>query len=124
MIIDDGKVALIKETVSIRFRLVDHVPNVEEGRGGAVEVIGHALNQDEIVLSGVQGGRCSPAHLRMICKTLINDAFRFAYAQWVDGKTAPFATAVKGGKLDGWEKIDLIAWRFGQRYTKQEKMLT
>src|SRR5574337_292857 len=80
----------------------------------ALEIIGEARNADEIVLSGVVADRCSPAHLRLICKALISDHFRSVYVEWVDGKTLPFAASGEEGDLRGWWRIDLVDWRLGQ----------
>lgn len=115
MLIDDGRVAIIRTLLRLRLCILDHVPGGAQAPPEEVlEIIGEARNADEIVLSGVVANRCSPAHLRLICKALISDHFRAAYVEWVDGKTLPFAAPVEEGDLRGWWRIDLVGWRLGQ----------
>lgn len=115
MMYDDGRVALVREVVRLRLCLTDRIPDgAQAAPEDAWQIIGEALNADEIVLAGVVQERCSAAHLRLICKALISDYFRYAYVEWVDGKTLPFAAPVEDGDLRGWWRIDLVGWRFGQ----------
>lgn len=119
MMLDDGRVAVIREVLRLRLIISDSVPKGDlRAQEGAWEIIGEALGDDEIILYGVDQAHCSPAHIKLICKVLMHDRYRHAYAEWVDGGTLPFCEAVESGEIAGWWRIDLVGWRLGQRYCR------
>lgn len=113
---DDGKVAVVREVLRLKLCVVDGIPGgAQYAPAGAWELIGEALSPDEIVMRGVVQEKCSPAHLKLVWRALISDMFRYAYAEWIDGQTMPFAEPVREGERAGWWRVDLVRWRLGQR---------
>lgn len=112
LIHDDGRAAIGVEADSGLIRVLAGVPSDDDPRPPYLTVGSWSRISDDIIkFHGFAGTGMTARHIRLIFRWAIEQGFRLAYLDRLQGHSFPTAEKIEGGDFDGWFRVDLITTR-------------